>query len=147
VGPLGTTRQCRTLRLTPPVRCCPVGSTRQCLDLPRAPSVRRPRRSLVRATDPIYATPEPGRPARPASAPLMPLARLSAHAPASVLTLGTDLGRRSVIGWLRIPHTPSHGLFVKETFDFLDKITRLPWFLQPSPWFLTEKPLDFIFIT
>jgi hypothetical protein len=133
VGPLGPTRQHCALRLAPPARRCPMGSTRQCLDPPWAPSVRRPRRSLARATDPICALPKPGRSARPASAPLTPLARLSVHAREGALTLGIDLDHRSVIGWLRIPRTPSHGLFVKETLGFLDKITRCPWFLQPSP--------------
>jgi hypothetical protein len=58
--------------------------------------------------------------ARPALVPLTPLAQMSArtHAPARTLTLGVDLGCRSVIGWLSTPHTPSRGLFVKETLAF-----------------------------
>jgi hypothetical protein len=48
---------------------------------------------------------------------LTSLACLSAHirAPAHALTLRSNLGSRSVIGWLRAPDTPLAGYFVKET--------------------------------
>jgi hypothetical protein len=44
-----------------------------------------------------------------------------------------DLGRRSVIGWLRTSRTPSRGLFVKETLGFLEN--------NPSSLVFAAEPL------
>jgi hypothetical protein len=73
----------------------------------------------------------------PHPAPLTSLACLSArtHAPACTHALTADLSRRSVIGWLRTPHTPSRGDFVKEPLSFLE--------IEPVVMFLALRPLVF----
>jgi hypothetical protein len=68
---------------------------------------------------------------------LATLARLSALVGASTHTLALRfyLGRRSTIERLRIPRTPSHGRFVKETLDFLE--------INPSSLVFARRPLSF----
>jgi hypothetical protein len=106
------------------------------LNPPRAPPVRRPRRALARAVDLVCASLEPGQSASPAPAPLTPLAHLSA--PASALALGTDLGRRSVIGWLKTSSTPSVCSFIRRTLGFREIKPVIPEICSRAPGILQK---------
>jgi hypothetical protein len=80
--------------------------------LPLGPTRRPPVPLALGPTGQPALTPEP----------LTALARLSvrALAHARVLVRGFVLSHRSEIRWPRTPDTPSPGLFLKETLDFLE---------------------------